>query len=743
MLAWEEYTGGQAAAVIGGALFEGLAGSREEAVAKLEAGEIVVGGCHDYGCVGSLAGIYTASMPVFVVENRAFGNTGYCNFYEGTNPRRLNYGVYDDGVRDRLLYIQDTIAPVLAEVVRRSGGIALKPIMKRAVHMSDEMHSRSTAAALIFTRELVPHLLAHAEAHRAGVEKTVEALTEDHYFFLRLSMGAGKAVADAAHGVEGSSVVTAMGFSCKEFGIRVSGLGEQWFCGPHAQVQAKLFDGHTEDEITWMGGESPITETTGLGGFAQAASFPLQAYQGGEPLAMVERNEELYAITVGENSEYRIPFLKYRGTPTGHRRLQGARNRHPALHGYRRRRARRWPDRRRRGARVRGLLRERRRGLPGHVRRLNQGPKEPRLWKRMRRKRMRRKRMRWRPPGGFWTRSPASGSGRDETRAASGLPNVAYTSEEFLELETKLLFARSWMCAGFGHDIPDPGDAIPVTAAGVPVILMRGGDGRVRAFHNVCPHRGTQLLAEPCRGAAALTCPAHGWSYDLSGQVVGKPSFEGPHQHSSERDVCLFPVRSAQWFDVIFVNIDGRAPELADYMAPFTARLEGYDFSTLRYGGTVTYDLASNWKLVHENFIEPYHAVQVHPRLEAWTPATAHRFSHGRGLLHQRRVVRRRRGGPGLGHAAYDAEPERRALPPRHLSPSVSQHQFECLAGSRRGVSAHTAGTGPDRRADRDLFRGRCRGRAGLCGRARGYLRHVAGAQRRRCRHRRASAEGP
>ena len=317
VLAWEEYTGGQAAAVIGGALFEGLAGSREEAVAKLEAGEIVVGGCHDYGCVGSLAGIYTASMPVFVVENRAFGNTGYCNFYEGTNPRRLNYGVYDDGVRDRLLYIQDTIAPVLAEVVRRSGGIALKPIMKRAVHMSDEMHSRSTAAALIFTRELVPHLLAHAEADRAGVEKTVEALTEDHYFFLRLSMGAGKAVADAAHGVEGSSVVTAMGFSCKEFGIRVSGLGEQWFCGPHAQVQAKLFDGHTEDEITWMGGESPITETTGLGGFAQAASFPLQAYQGGEPLAMVERNEELYAITVGENSEYRIPFLKYRGTPTG------------------------------------------------------------------------------------------------------------------------------------------------------------------------------------------------------------------------------------------------------------------------------------------------------------------------------------------------------------------------------------------------------------------------------------------
>ncbi len=217
---------------------------------------------------------------------------------------------------------------------------------------------------------------------------------------------------------------------------------------------------------------------------------------------------------------------------------------------------------------------------------------------------------------------------RAETREATCLPNVAYTSDEFLKLETKLLFARSWMCAGFAYQIPNPGDAIPVTAAGLPIILMRDGNRKIGAFHNVCPHRGTQLLAEPSRGAAALTCPAHGWSYDLSGRVVGKPHFEGPHQHSKERDVCLFPVRSAQWFDVVFVNIDGRAPELADYMAPFTAQLKGYDFSTLRHGGTISYDLASNWKLVHENFIEPYHAAQVHPRLEAWTPATDHRFSH-------------------------------------------------------------------------------------------------------------------
>ena len=314
---WERYVGGQRDAVIGGALFEGLATDREDAVRKLERGEIVVDGCHDHGAVGSLAGIYTASMPVFAVENRARGNTGFCNMYEGTEPRRLNYGVYDEGVRSRLLFVQDTIAPVLAEAVRAAGGIPLKPIMRRALHMGDELHSRNTAASLLFTRELFPHLLRLDTAMRGAVERTVAALTEDHYFFLRLSMAAAKCTADAAAGIEASSVVTAMAFNCNNFAIRVSGLGETWFAGPHASIDAKLFEGHNEDEITWMGGESIIAETIGLGGFAQAAAFPLQNYQGGSAAAMVERNLALYAITVGENPDYRIPYLGYRGTPTG------------------------------------------------------------------------------------------------------------------------------------------------------------------------------------------------------------------------------------------------------------------------------------------------------------------------------------------------------------------------------------------------------------------------------------------
>ncbi len=316
-MAWADYIGGQREAIIGGVLFEGLAKDRDEAITKLDAGEIVVGGCHDFGCVGSLAGIYTASMPAFVVENRAFGNVACCNMYEGSNPRRLNYGVYDEGVRERLLLVQNEIVPVIAEALRRGDGIPLKPIIKRALGMGDELHSRNAAAALLFLRELVPDFLALATSGSERIVRAVKAMTDDQYFFLRLSMAAGKATADASRDIEGSSIVTAMAFNCRGFALRVGGLGDTWFRGPHATVEAKLFEGHTEDEITWMGGESIIAETIGLGGFAQASAPSLQAYQGGSYETMIARNKELYAITAGENPDYLIPALGFRGSPTG------------------------------------------------------------------------------------------------------------------------------------------------------------------------------------------------------------------------------------------------------------------------------------------------------------------------------------------------------------------------------------------------------------------------------------------
>jgi hypothetical protein len=149
------------------------------------------------------------------------------------------------------------------------------------------------------------------------VRQALRFLYASDYFFLRLAMAAAKATADAARDVEGSSVVTAMTISCRNYAIRVSGLRDEWFLGPLPEVEGSLFDGYTDDHIEWIGGESHITETVGLGGFAQAAAFGLQAYQGGSAAETVRLNESMYEITVGEHPDYLIPYFGFRGTPVG------------------------------------------------------------------------------------------------------------------------------------------------------------------------------------------------------------------------------------------------------------------------------------------------------------------------------------------------------------------------------------------------------------------------------------------
>jgi Protein of unknown function (DUF1116) len=315
---WDRYYGGQRNAVIYGALYEGLASSPDDADAKLASGQIVLASTHDHGCVGSVAGIYTASMPVFVVDNTAGGNRSFCNFYEGESRHRLNYGSYNDGVRRGLDFLRDEVAPVLQALIARSGGIPLKPIIARALRMGDELHSRNTAATTLFTRELMPHFIAYAtEVSQERALTVLRFFSASDYSFLRLSMAAAKAMADAARDVPAASVVTAMTISCQEFAVRVSGLGDAWFTGPLPEVSCKLFEGFTEDDVQWIGGESHITETVGLGGFAQAAAFALQAYQGGSPQEMVRMNSAMYEITMGEHPDFKIPYFGFRGTPAG------------------------------------------------------------------------------------------------------------------------------------------------------------------------------------------------------------------------------------------------------------------------------------------------------------------------------------------------------------------------------------------------------------------------------------------
>lgn len=318
-LPWEAYRGGQRQGIIGGALYEGLAQSPEEAEERIQRGEIHVAPCQDFNCIGSLAGIYTASMPVLVVKDLESGNEAYCTLFEGKAPARLNYGVYNNQVKENLKFLEHFIGPLLGEVIRSHGGIELMPIMRRALHMGDELHSRNTAATLLFTRELFPTLLNLSEKiEKYKLDMLLNYLLSADYFFLRISMAAAKVTVDRIKNVPRSTIVSTMAFSCREFGIRVAGLGEQWFIGPLPNLNHfHLFDGHRQEEIEFMGGESIVIETAGLGGFAQAAAFPLQLYQGGNPERMIENNLEMYRITVGEHPYYKIPYFSYRGTPLG------------------------------------------------------------------------------------------------------------------------------------------------------------------------------------------------------------------------------------------------------------------------------------------------------------------------------------------------------------------------------------------------------------------------------------------
>ena len=204
----------------------------------------------------------------------------------------------------------------------------------------------------------------------------------------------------------------------------------------------------------------------------------------------------------------------------------------------------------------------------------------------------------------------------------TGLPSECYTSDDWLKQENETLFRKTWMLAGLCHQIPNGGDAVPIEVAGLPLLLLRDSAGDVRVFHNVCRHRGAILIDEACSKIKSLVCPYHAWTYGLDGDLLARPHFFGGEQHDlepGEDAPSLVPVRHAVWNDLVFVNIDAQAPSFDEHFAPFTNRTKSYDFSALRYAATLDFDIAGNWKLVYENFLDPYHVPRVHPRLDKFT----------------------------------------------------------------------------------------------------------------------------
>jgi Protein of unknown function (DUF1116) len=311
---WARMCGPVRGAVIGAILFEGWAPSAEAARGLVESGAIAFAPCHEHGAVGPMAGIVSPSMPVVVVENATGGNRAFATLNEGLG-RALRFGAYDAPVLDRLRWMATTLGPALARVLAQGGPRDLKRITAQALQMGDECHNRNVAATALFTRAIAPALTRTVDGATAAA--VLDFLLGNDHFFLNLSMAACKAALDAAHDVPGSTVVTAMARNGVEFGIRVSGTGARWFTDPAPVVDGLYFPGYGPADANPDLGDSAITETAGIGGFAMGGAPAIVRFVVGTPADAVDYTRAMYGITLAKNPEYAIPALGFVGTPTG------------------------------------------------------------------------------------------------------------------------------------------------------------------------------------------------------------------------------------------------------------------------------------------------------------------------------------------------------------------------------------------------------------------------------------------
>ncbi len=314
-ITWDRMSGPLKGAVIGALLFEGMARTPEEAVHMAEQGRVEFEPCHHHGAVGPMAGVTSASMPVYIIENRTHGNRAFSNMNEGYG-KVLRYGAYSADVLERLHWMTDVMYPLLARAIEEVGGVDMKALMAEAISMGDEGHNRNRAGSVLFLRNLAPGL-AKVATNTSELARVLQFMGENALTALNPVMASCKAMADAAHGVEGSTIVTAMARNGTDFGIRVSGLGDRWFVAPADIPKGLYFPGFKEEDANPDIGDSTITETVGLGAFAMAAAPAIVTFVGGTPREATNATLEMYEITVAENPAFQIPYLDFRGTPTG------------------------------------------------------------------------------------------------------------------------------------------------------------------------------------------------------------------------------------------------------------------------------------------------------------------------------------------------------------------------------------------------------------------------------------------
>ncbi len=314
-ITWPRMSGPLKGAVIGALIYEGLAKDAAAAEEMAAEGGVEFSPWHEHSGVGPMAGVATARMPVFVVEDPVHGNRTYCTLNEGLG-KVLRYGAYSAEVIDRLRWMEESLAPILRSALEIRGPVNLLGLMSQALQMGDECHNRNRAGTSLFIREIGPALF-DGNAPAAERRKALEFLNGNDHFFLNLTMPAAKAILMAAEWIEGSSIVTTMCRNGTDFGIRVAGLKDRWFTGPAQVIDGLFFPGYSREDGNPDIGDSAITETCGLGAFSMAAAPAIVKFVGGTVADAFNFSRKMYEITEGESDAFRIPNLDFRGSATG------------------------------------------------------------------------------------------------------------------------------------------------------------------------------------------------------------------------------------------------------------------------------------------------------------------------------------------------------------------------------------------------------------------------------------------
>ena len=310
---WQRMCGAQQGAIIGMTIYEGWANTPDEARKMLEKGEIRLEPNHHHQTVGPMAGTISPSAPVWVVENKAFGNRAFCRQVEGNQQ----FGDYSDQALQGLRMWRDVWAPTLRKALHIIGELELNPIIIKALQMGDELHNRHTASSSLFAKAMAVAIAQTEYEHKDKVIGTLKYITNHELIFLGLAMAAGKAIADPAGDIEYSTVVTAMCRNGVDFGIRVSGLGDEWFTSSAPIVDGLYMPGYSAEDAGLDMGDSAITETVGWGGFVLGGAPGILSLVGGTPEEALNYSREMKKITVAVHPTYRMPALGFVGTSIG------------------------------------------------------------------------------------------------------------------------------------------------------------------------------------------------------------------------------------------------------------------------------------------------------------------------------------------------------------------------------------------------------------------------------------------